>query len=197
MFYLLKKYLFPIILVLIVGIFLFWNNDSSDEAILEKESANPNLEADSRDNSKVKQQPTEVMVDVKGEVVAPGVYEAAADARVHDVIQMAGGFKKNADQTTVNLAQKVQDEMVIMVSAIAENATPSSVTSKTGTKKVRINYAEQAEIEELNGIGPSKAQAIIQYREENGLFKEIEDLLDVSGIGEKTLEALKEEIQIP
>ncbi|TMN21018.1 helix-hairpin-helix domain-containing protein [Lentibacillus cibarius] len=197
MFYLLKKYLFPIILVLIVGIFLFWNNDSSDEAILEKESTNPNLKADSPDDSKVKQQPTEVMVDVKGEVVAPGVYETAADARVHDVIQMAGGFKKNADQTTVNLAQKVQDEMVIMVPAIAENATPSSVTSKTGTKKVRINYADQAEIEELNGIGPSKAQAVIQYREENGLFKDTEDLLDVSGIGEKTLEALKEEIQIP
>ncbi len=62
---------------------------------------------------------------------------------------------------------------------------------------MRINYADQAAIEELNGIGPSKAQAIIQYREENGLFKTAEDLLDISGIGEKTLEAMKEDIQIP
>ncbi|MFD2759480.1 helix-hairpin-helix domain-containing protein [Lentibacillus juripiscarius] len=195
----LKKYGFPIILVVIAGIFIFWNNNDSNHAAVEKDpdAADSAKETEAPGDTGTIDAPTKVMVDVKGEVTEPGVYEAKTDARVHDVIQMAGGFTKNADQTTVNLAQKVQDEMVIMVPDDAENTNPSSAASGSGTEKVRINYADQAAIEELNGIGPSKAQAIIQYREENGLFKTAEDLLDISGIGEKTLEAMKEDIQIP
>src|SRR5699024_7733105 len=111
-------------------------------------------------------------------------------------IQMAGGFTEDADESQINLAQKVHDEMIIVVFKLGDE--PSSEENNTGrdsTGKVRINYATQEEIETLNGVGPSKAQAIIQYRDENGLFQSAEDLLQVSGIGEKTLENFRDQLQ--
>ncbi|MEN1969338.1 helix-hairpin-helix domain-containing protein [Lentibacillus sp. N15] len=140
-----------------------------------------------------------IIVDVKGAVKNPGIYEIHADSRVNDVIELAGGFLKQADQTVVNLAQQVQDEMVIAVPEIGDDTSGIQADEVTGSgqAKLKINQATQAEIEKLNGIGPSKAQAIIDYREENGLFQTVDDLLEVSGIGEKTLESLKDMIQVP
>lgn len=137
-----------------------------------------------------------VMIDLKGEVKRPGVYELPQNARVKDAIKEAGGFTVEADEWSVNLAQKVMDEMVIFVPKKMDGMDAESLsTSMEG--KVRINYATQEEIETLNGIGPKKAQAIIQFREENGFFQTIDDLLQVQGIGEKTLEKIKDQIQIP
>jgi competence protein ComEA len=140
---------------------------------------------------------TSVFIDIKGEVKQPGVYEMKAQDRVIDAIKTAGGFTANADQSHVNLAQKLQDEMVIEVIANNEDSAISTTLGAATTEKININQATAEEIEELNGIGPSKAAAIIQYREENGMFKQMEDLLNVSGIGEKTLEAIQDDIQIP
>ncbi|SFD55987.1 competence protein ComEA [Lentibacillus persicus] len=187
-----KKYLFPLIIIVLLAVFLFFNPDDNENVVSQtKEISEP--------QEKVVEEQVEpeiVMVDVKGEVTSPGVYEIASDSRVNDVIQMAGGFTNEADKTMVNLAQKVQDEMVILIPETGSEAS-GSITQSNGDGKVRINYAEQSEIETLNGIGPSKAEAIIQYREENGLFKSEEDLLNVPGVGEKTLESLQEDIQVP
>lgn len=89
--------------------------------------------------------------------------------------------------------------MVIYVPAQGEveQSQVNLSDSDSNQSKIRINSATADEIESLNGIGPSKAQAIIDYREENGLFQSVEDLLEVPGIGEKTLENLKEDIQVP
>jgi len=145
----------------------------------------------------VSQEQTAIIVDVKGEVINPGIYELAIDSRIYDVIELAGGFSDEADQTYVNLAQKVHDEMMIIVPKIGEEIAGQGTGVNPDSSKVRINYATQDEIETLSGIGPSKAQAIIQYREEYGLFKSVEDLLQISGIGEKTLDNIKDDIQIP
>ncbi|QGS68904.1 ComEA family DNA-binding protein [Oceanobacillus sp. 143] len=136
------------------------------------------------------------VIDVKGAVLKPGVYEISLDSRVNDVILKAGGFTADADQTGVNLAQKVQDEMILVIPKIGEQ-TALAASSSDDSGKVRINYATQEEIENLNGIGPSKAQAIIAHRDEHGFFQTVEDLLEVSGIGEKTLENMKDSIQVP
>lgn len=142
-----------------------------------------------------------LIVDVKGEVMQPGVYEAEDESRVNDVILLAGGFTEEADVFPVNLAQRVHDEMTITVPKLGEEGI--SVTSVSGssnsevTDKIRINSATQTEIEKLSGIGPAKAQAIIAYREEHGLFSTVEDLLNISGIGEKTLENMRDQIQVP
>lgn len=193
MIHLLRKNLFAIgigITALIVLFFMI-NREKPSTTItpLEQETSLPN-------ETNLESNESQLMVDIKGEVMSPGVYDMPSDARVKDVVDAAGGFTKDADQQMINLAQKVLDEMIIIVPKHGEmESDGTSEQSKQG--KVRINYASEEEIQQLPGIGPSKARAIIQYREEFGYFKQVEDLLEVSGIGEKTLDALKEEIQIP
>lgn len=189
----LKKYVFPIVIAIMIGAFLFLNHDDTGENVSQ---SNQVQEEERISVDEADQASANVVVDVKGEVANPGVYEIESEARVNDVIDMAGGFTNDADQTMVNLAQKVQDEMIIMIPKTGEQMS-SSAPDNSGSDKVRINDATQEEMEELNGIGPSKAEAIIQYRDENGLFETADDLLDVSGIGEKTLEALEDDIQVP
>lgn len=141
------------------------------------------------------------VVDVKGAVVKPGVYEVAADARVRDVIALAGGLTDEADETKVNLAAKVRDEMMIYVPAKGE-AAPNPVEAAPEAERkngpqVAINTATEEELMQLPGIGLAKAKAIIAYREEHGPFQRPEDLLNVAGIGEKTLEKLKPYLLVP
>jgi len=141
-----------------------------------------------------------VVVDIKGEINKPGVYELDLGARVEDVIKMADGFTSDAEETAINLAQKLYDEMIIIVPNENEEGTGKNQESSSTSGeevKIRVNHATQEEIENLPGIGPSKAQAIIEYREENGLFQSVEDLLDISGIGEKTLENMRDYIHVP
>ncbi|WP_164668550.1 helix-hairpin-helix domain-containing protein [Virgibacillus doumboii] len=196
MFELLKRNIFLIVIVISIIIFLFVNNDDSDKIAGESNIKVKEIPIAETSEPKQKQPSSLIVVDVKGEVVRPGVYKMEPESRVNSVIQMAGGFTEDADQTMVNLAQKVQDEMLIVVPKIGE-VTAAGGNVSTNNDKLRINYATQEEIEILNGIGPAKAQAIVQYREENGFFKTVDDLLEVSGIGEKTLENLKEDIQVP
>ncbi|GGM31068.1 competence protein ComEA [Paraliobacillus quinghaiensis] len=143
--------------------------------------------------------PTKQYVDVKGAVKYPDVYEITGEERVHDVINMAGGFTDNASIEQVNLAQKVVDEMVILIPEIGEESLTSlvSTTNNKNSNRVHINTATIEEIETLPGIGAVKAKAIIQYREENGPFRSADDLQAITGIGTKTVDKLTELIQIP
>jgi len=156
---------------------------------------------------KLKAEEKEIMVvDVKGAVVKPGVYEAQAGDRVIDIIQMAGGLLDNADQNQINFAMKVADEMVLYLPVIGEESnsngeasTPnfsSFAGSSSDNGKVNLNTASESELQTLTGVGPAKAAAIIEYRNTNGPFKEIEQLKEISGIGDKTFEKLKEEITV-
>ncbi|HLR80603.1 MAG TPA: helix-hairpin-helix domain-containing protein [Bacillota bacterium] len=177
--------------IAIILFFIFTQNRDEDQPELTAISSHvPDDNHTDSPNSEEK-----VMVDIKGEVNKPGVYELDANARVEDAIQMADGFTKNADQTTVNLAQKVVDEMMVIVPK--EGDVKAQEGSDVNGEKIRINDASQEEIESITGIGPSKAEAIIQYREEHGMFQTAEDLLEISGIGEKTLENIRDEIQVP
>ncbi|MBF8419037.1 helix-hairpin-helix domain-containing protein [Heyndrickxia coagulans] len=160
------------------------------------------------------QNAAEVYVDVKGAVKHPGIYKAEADDRVYDLIQEAGGFNENADRNQVNLAQKVKDEMVIEVPKKGEKAAsaqtapaaagisaPASASSGTAASseaaaQVNINTADQTQLETLPGIGPSKAAAIIEYREKNGPFQKPEDLKNVSGIGDQTFAKIENSITL-
>lgn len=144
------------------------------------------------------EEPAKQFVDVKGEVKKPDMYEITGDKRVKEVIEMAGGFTDQANTEQVNLALKVVDEMVIIVPKIGEEINPAQITTnETTTSKIPLNTATKEEIETLPGIGGVKADAILQYREENGAFTSIEDLQAITGIGAKTIEKLEEFIQIP
>ena len=150
-------------------------------------------------------EPKEMKVDVKGAVQVPGLYVALDGERIFDLIEKAGGFTAEADRNRVNLAQIVEDQMVIYVPLIGEGEENISLQAGIGSvgtgnaqeeQKVNLNTASEMELQTLTGVGPSKATAIIRYRTENGPFKSIEDLKKISGIGEKTFEKLKEEITI-
>ncbi|WP_227396790.1 helix-hairpin-helix domain-containing protein [Jeotgalibacillus aurantiacus] len=138
----------------------------------------------------------EIHVDVKGQIKHPGVYRMKEGDRVIDLIAAAGGETASADMITVNLAQKLSDEMVIYIPVPGEQEfnIPDTVEKEQG--KVNLNTADQAELETIPGVGPAKALAIIEFRESNGAFKEIEEIMNISGIGEKTFDKLKESITV-
>lgn len=139
--------------------------------------------------------PENVMVDIKGHVAKPGVYELPNGARAQEAIAAAGGFLPEADSRAINLAMKVADEMVLYVPKTGEEAVlPPQAVAPSGEALVDLNSATEAQLMELPGIGPSKAAAIIAYRTENGKFAKIEDLTNVTGIGDKTFEQLKDGI---
>lgn len=145
-----------------------------------------------------------IVVDIKGAVKNEGVYELPSGSRVTDVIKQAGGFAEDADKKSVNLAMKLTDETVIYVARVGENieaANQSSITDKdssqeTKSEKINLNKATLAELQKISGIGAKRAQDIIDYRDAKGGFTSVEDLVNVSGIGEKTLEKLKSEVSV-
>ena len=139
-----------------------------------------------------------IFVDIKGAVKKPGVYQMKAGDRVKDAIDAAGGLTAEADSQKVNLAQRVEDQMVIVVPKVGEEAEaiPAGVTSKETSKegKVNINTATVEELKTLKGVGEKKAEAIIEYRKKNGSFKTKEDLMKVRGIGKKLFDSFQERI---
>lgn len=139
-----------------------------------------------------------IFVDIKGAVKNPGVYQMKSGDRVKDALDAAGGLTDEADSQKVNLAQRVEDQMVIVVPKVGEEATeiPAGAMSKEASKegKVNINTATVEELKTLKGVGEKKAEAIIEYRKKNGSFKTKEDLMKVRGIGKKLFESFQERI---
>jgi competence protein ComEA len=134
----------------------------------------------------------EIRVYINGAVRKPGVYLVYGEDRLEDVLVMAGGLTEDADPARVNLALLVRDEAHFYIPRIGE-AIP---TASPVVGKVNINTASVEELQALPGIGAEKASAIVQYRQQNGLFSREEDLLLVPGIGPKTLESLLESITV-
>lgn len=143
-------------------------------------------------------QGTVIFVDIKGAVKNPGVYQMKVGDRVKDALDAAGGLTDEADSQKVNLAKRLEDQMVIVVSKVGEEAEeiPAGATSKEEAKegKVNINTATVEELKTLKGVGEKKAEAIIEYRKKNGSFQTKEDLMKVRGIGKKLFESFQERI---
>jgi competence protein ComEA len=141
-----------------------------------------------------------IVVHITGAVPRPGVYALPQGARVQDGISAAGGFLAEAQKTNINLAQSLEDgekldvPFIEGVSPVLATPVPEVVSSTT--ELVNINTASIAELDTLPGIGPTTAQKIIDYREQNGLFRSIEDIINVSGIGPATYERLKDLITV-
>ena len=171
-----------------------------------------------------KEEEQEILVDVKGEVNTSGIFTLKEGSRVIDAINMAGGLTKNADTSVLNLSKKLTDEMVIVVysyyevknfektkeveNIVRENCKTayegvensacitSEKDSTTKTGKISLNNATLEELMTLTGIGEAKAKNIIEYREKNGGFKEVEELKKVTGIGDALFDKVKENITL-
>jgi competence protein ComEA len=178
----------------------FKKSREADEilSLTTKEEA---MENRSETDSTQKNQDISIKVYICGEIQNPGVYELQEGSRVYEVIEMAGGALETSELRCLDMARILRDQETILVPVKGENAiesvpltfSNSSVFSQPG--KVNINTASADEMaQELTGIGPVLAQRIIDYRETNGAFKQIEDLKNVSGIGDKRFEDIKDSI---
>lgn len=172
--------------------------NEDEEDILSEES-----EASTDKEEQIAESLKEIIVDIKGQVKIPGVYHMEEGSRIIDVIEKAGGLLDESETTAVNFAQLLSDQMVIYVPKIGEDIPVESTISQEIAEggeqeqsKININEADKEALMTLNGIGDSKAENILAYREENGLFKSIEDIKNVSGIGEATFNNLKDSIVV-
>jgi competence protein ComEA len=141
-----------------------------------------------------------VVVHVAGAVRRPGVYRMRANARVDDAVGRAGGATRRADLSQVNLAAQVEDGRQVLVpaqvrAAAAGGAAPAGTPATPGVP-LNINTATLEQLDELDGIGPTTAQHILDYREEHGGFGSVEELGEVPGIGDVRLASLREQVRV-
>ena len=207
-----------VIITIILIVFLTYHDNSSEtktnDVVVEKKE------------NEIDNKTTKVKVDIKGAVKKPGVYEIDNDKRVIDVIKISGGLKNNANTNYINLSAKVNDEMVIWIytnseinkmklqnssseymikncncpvvdnTACLSNSNSNKSNSNTSNNIVNINTSSLEELSTLDGIGEAKAKSIIDYRNKNGKFKKIEDIMNVSGIGEGAYNKIKNHITV-
>lgn len=142
----------------------------------------------------------DIYVHVCGEVNHPGVYSLKAGSRLFEALEAAGGLKEDAVAESLNQAQEVQDGQQVYVPSIEEasrlEATGSGETAGEPDGKIDLNTAAREQLMTLTGIGEAKAAAIIRYREENGGFRSIEELMEVEGIKEGVFNKIKDQIKI-
>lgn len=140
-------------------------------------------------------------VHVAGAVMRPGLYRLAAGARVVDGVAAAGGLAPDADAAAINLARTLDDGEQLLVPRVGEAPPPASGTAAGGAGaaaggKIDLNTADAAALETLPRIGPALAERILQWREDNGRFTSVDDLLSVPGIGDKLLAGLRDLVRV-
>ncbi|WP_292729436.1 ComEA family DNA-binding protein [Microbacterium sp. UBA837] len=138
---------------------------------------------------------TSLYVHVSGAVNAPGLYVLHADARVVDAVAAAGGLAEDAEAAGVNLARPVSDGEQVIVPRVGE-APAAGPAGVTADGRVNLNSADEGALDTLPGVGPAIAGRIIEWREANGRFASVDDLLSVSGIGPKMLESLRDLVTV-
>ena len=204
------------VVVLLIGITSFTiykilNNNKKDDIVVEDKL---------QEKKEVKKEEL-LKVDIKGQVISPGIYEMGLNSRVIDVIESAGGLTEDADTSVINLSKKITDEMVIIIYSkrqVEEFSKTKEIEKQVAKKcmdneeysitndacikvnenksigKININTATKEDLMTLQGIGESKANDIIKYRDENGGYQNIEDIKKVNGIGENLFASIKENI---
>lgn len=187
--------------LVIAAVLFFWLNSGSGEIKIDEGNSSA-IEEDGISQQEVNSTQSHLYVDIGGEVMKPGVYEVSDGTRLFEVIDKAGGLTEDADIDGINRAETVQDGQKIMIGRHGENPdenrdsySANNVTD-SGEGKVNINTADAAALQTIPGIGPSKADRIIEYRESEGKFNEIDDIKNISGIGNKTFESIKEYITV-
>ncbi|TDO85456.1 competence protein ComEA [Halanaerobium saccharolyticum] len=212
-----KRVIFILVVGLLLLCFRYYNQNIQQSTTLNPEANLNLLEAGSVAEKNVeKENNVQIVVHLAGAVKNAGVYKLNKNDRLVDLIRAAGGLMENADLKQINLAERLYDGQKLNIPEISKNNQQeinqiqgdfkfsdsqnkdnfllNKYSTSSDSDLININQADQSQLEKLSGIGPSKAAAIIKYREQNSYFSRKEDLLKVSGIGEKTLENIKDEI---
>ncbi|ACD51669.1 competence protein ComEA [Clostridium botulinum] len=191
------------ILVVILMVCLFTYIKSGKDKLVKNDNTSIFVEEENQDSyeNEEKIKDKNIVVEIKGEVKTPDVYELNDESIVKDVIEISGGLTEEADISNINRAQKLKNHELIYIhnkNEVKENLSYSqnTVTKSDSSGKININCAQLEELKNLNGIGEAKAKRIIEYRENIGTFNSVEDIKNIDGIGEKSFEKLKEQIEI-
>lgn len=190
------------VMLVVIGYYIIRKTEKYDYSEIEKVSNIMEENKEVLDDNVVEDK---IIIHITGEVEEGGVIELEKGARISDAIEEAGGITEEADLSNVNLAYSLSDGQKVKIPNINEKTEEVIIEEKAGEniiieenkskeEKVNINKATQTEIETLPGIGPSTALKIINYRKEHGKFEHIEDIKNVSGIGDSKFENIKEYI---
>ena len=209
-----KRKIFVVVsisIILSLILFLYYHNQKATQALATNQlvelqetpssyskSESFRMTADKKvDNKKM------ILVDVKGAVKKPGVYKLENDTRLYDVIEAAGGLV-DAEESKLPLAKKVGDQSTVVIPKKGDQTTEiiqeqqetktNAATDNTSTASIKINQADVAELQKLDGVGQKKAEAIINYRQEHGPFNNLNELTKIKGIGTKTIEKWQDQI---
>lgn len=220
-----KKIIAIILIILVIITYYYLYLKNSTEEISNQDLEVNNTQESNQTNETEKETEETIVVHISGAVNIEGIVELEAESRIANAIEKAGGVKENADMTDINLAYPLEDGMKIHIPTKEEteanknnenmidesyvtsssggvsskedtNSIQGSSKSTTSNAKVNINTATQEELDTLPGIGPSIASKIIDYREQNGKFNSIEEIKEVSGIGDAKYEKIKDSITI-
>jgi len=182
------------------------NNANSDGGLHELDLTLPEMESATDDSDQEVEADVAVFVFVCGAVKEAGVYELVQGARVHEALKLAGGMTQEAATDYLNQARKVVDGERIYVPTVeevmagivpeVEEGVNGSSTTNESSNKININTASQEELMRLSGIGEVKAKSIISYREKNGDFEQITDLMKVDGIKQGTFSKIEDDITV-
>lgn len=183
-------------LVVVVAFLFFVFKGGSEEEIKIEDTSEGFERSSEQEEKNIKM----LFVDIGGEVKEPKLVELPEGSRIEDAISAAGGLTDKADTEKINRAAFVSDGEKILIPSESDDDEPEiwggMGADKYSDGKVNINTADSSRLQELNGVGPVTAEKIISYREENGGFSSIEDIKNVSGIGDKTFEKFKEDITV-
>lgn len=186
-----------LIIFLIAATFIFIGKSDEDKTLEQVEKLSEEQMTEDDENWMEEYQTYDVYVDIGGEVKNPMLLQLPPGSRIDDAIKAAGGLTDKADLSNVNRAQLLEDGQKILIPTLGDSASAEEAKKISDAQKdvkVNINTANDDELRTLDGVGPATAEKIINHREKNGKFKSIEDIMDVSGIGEKTFERLKDDI---
>ncbi|WP_461612701.1 helix-hairpin-helix domain-containing protein [Clostridium sp. Marseille-QA1073] len=187
------------IVFLISGYLITRNNskEAYEDIFIETKDINSEEKRNSTFDEEV------IVVDIKGKIKHPREYTLKKGSRIRDLITMAGGLTEEADTNRVHFSKTLNDEDCIVIYGKEDKEEDSSIVnssnvenSSNSSSKININKATIEDLTQLSGIGPSKAKAIIEYRNVNNGFKSIEELANVDGIGEKTIDKFRDKVDI-
>lgn len=217
-----KLIMIVLLLVIIIAVFILFNHQKEEVAVTSSVVEEVSIVST---ETVTKEDIQNIKVDIKGAINNPGVYEISNNARVIDLINISGGLTKNADTSIINLSKKLEDGKVVVIYTKEEvkkikegnivieyienecncekieNSScidPDTLLNNdsNNNSKININSADIKQLQTITGIGESKANDIIDYRNTNGLFKKIDDIKNVKGIGESLFEKIKDNITV-
>lgn len=207
----LNKYKFFIIIgICLLGFLIifssFVSNANSDDDAFKKYNKKTEIKEDNNYKENEEKEEKEIAVYIGGAVGKPNVYKLVEGSRIQDLVKVAGGFLDTAESKDINLAQKLNDEDYIYVYSVGENEvdiTNNIIGSESNSSvrkdgRININKATVEELKSIDGIGEVRASKIVEYREENGPYKNIDQLKTIGArIGDKTFETIKDKVYVP